>query len=141
MSAPLSAADSKGVGTQAHLVRVGTQGNTKGACKPKVCQLQIARLIDEQVLRLEISVEDTMSVAIVNSTKQLICEFLQWVWRHRQNRASVRENGDLPETTHSDNLWSHAFRCARHYIHVFLQVEVEEFEDEVQLRLLVNDIV
>lgn len=43
---------------------ISPQGDTKRARKTKVCELEIVVLIDEQVLRLEISVKNAVRVAV-----------------------------------------------------------------------------
>lgn len=60
-----------------HFVRVSSQGNTKCASETKVSKLQIALLVDEKVLWLQISVQDTMSMAVVDAANQLVGEFLK----------------------------------------------------------------
>lgn len=54
-----------------HLVGVGAHGNPEGSSQSKVSQLDGAKLIDEQVLRLQISVDDSMAVAEVQPLQQL----------------------------------------------------------------------
>lgn len=58
-------------------MRVGAQRDTKCTRKPKVSQLQVALLVDQQVLRLQVSVQDAVRMAEVDATDQLVCEFLR----------------------------------------------------------------
>ena len=45
-------------------MRVRPKRDPKCARKPEVCQFEIVLLIDEQVLRLEVSVKDPMRMAV-----------------------------------------------------------------------------
>lgn len=58
-------------------MRVGAQRDTKCTRKPKVGQLQVALLVDQQVLRLQVSVQDAVRMAEVDATDQLVCKFLR----------------------------------------------------------------
>ena len=40
------------------------------------CNLEITRLVDEQVLRLEVAVQDPVRVAVVEALDELVGEFL-----------------------------------------------------------------
>jgi hypothetical protein len=44
-------------------MRVGPQRNPESPCQSKVCNLQIGLPVDEKILRLEISVDNTMRMA------------------------------------------------------------------------------
>ena len=46
-----------------HLVTEGVDGDAKSTCQTKVTNLELAFTVDEQVLRLEIAVKDTVVVA------------------------------------------------------------------------------
>lgn len=61
-----------------HLVRVCPQGNAEGAGKTKVGELEVSFLVDEEVLRLQVAVEDTVRVAVVQALDKLVAELL---WR------------------------------------------------------------
>mmetsp|Transcript_17223 Transcript_17223/g.48053 ORF Transcript_17223/g.48053 Transcript_17223/m.48053 type:complete len:299 (+) Transcript_17223:627-1523(+) len=55
-----------------HLVRVGSHRDTKGSCQAKVSELQYVPLtVDEQVLRLQVTVEDAVSVTVGNPADHL----------------------------------------------------------------------
>lgn len=42
-----------------------SQGNAKGAGKTKVRELEVALLVDEEVLWLQVAMQDTMAVAVI----------------------------------------------------------------------------
>lgn len=50
---------------------IGAQGNPKGASQSKVSQFDGPKLIDEQVLRLQVSVNDPVGVAEADPLQQL----------------------------------------------------------------------
>lgn len=54
-----------------HLVGVGAQGNPEGSSQPKVGQLDGSKLIDEQILGLQVPVDDPMRVAEIHSLQEL----------------------------------------------------------------------
>lgn len=54
-----------------HLMGVRPQRNTKGACKTKVGDLELSVFVDEQVLWLQISVEDTAGMEVVDTLDKL----------------------------------------------------------------------
>lgn len=55
---------------------VCSERDAESSSQTEVSQFQITGLVDEQVLGLEISVKDTVGVAVVNSSEQLEGEFL-----------------------------------------------------------------
>ena len=55
-----------------NLVRVGTDGDLKGARKPKVGNLQLALTVDQQVLRLQVAVHDAPGVADGHTLEELV---------------------------------------------------------------------
>ena len=57
-------------------VRIGAQRNTKGTRQTKVGELQVALLVNEQVLRLEVAVQNAVGMAEADATDELGCEFL-----------------------------------------------------------------
>jgi hypothetical protein len=57
-------------------VSVSAERNTKGASQTKIGQLQVALLVDEQVLRLEIAVQDAVRVAVTGALEELERKFL-----------------------------------------------------------------
>ena len=58
-------------------MRVCPEGNTERSGETEVCELEVSVLVDEQVLGLEISVEDPVSVAVVQSLDELKSEALR----------------------------------------------------------------
>ena len=88
-----------------NLVRVGTDGDLKGARKPKVGNLQLALTVDQQVLRLQVAVHDAARVADGHTLEELVHVGL-------------------------DQRHAHAIRPAG--IHVFFEVFVEPLENEVE---------
>jgi hypothetical protein len=57
-------------------VGVSAERNTEGAGQTKIGQLQVALLVDEQVLRLEITVKDAVGVAVARALEELEGELL-----------------------------------------------------------------
>lgn len=57
-------------------VCVGTERDTECAGQTEIGQLQVALLVDEQVLRLEVTVQHAVGVAVAGSLKELEREFL-----------------------------------------------------------------
>ena len=55
-----------------YLVSVGSNGHSEGPCQAKVSQLDDSAGADEQVLRLEVSVEDSVGVAERNAVQDLV---------------------------------------------------------------------
>ena len=55
---------------------VGLDRESESPGQSKICKLDITVLIDEQVLWLEISVHDSVSVAVGGSLQNLVGEFL-----------------------------------------------------------------
>ena len=52
-----------------NFMSVNSDGNPKGSGKPKVCNLDGAILVDQQVGRLQVSVQDSSGVAENNGLK------------------------------------------------------------------------
>ena len=63
-------------------MRVRAHGDAKRAGEPKIGQLEVVPLVDEEILRLEVAMQDPVRVAIQQPRGQLVCEFL----RSRRNR-------------------------------------------------------
>lgn len=107
------------------LVGVGAQWNAKGAGEAKICELQVALLVDEQVLRLEVAVQDAVAVAVAHALYKLRHELLDHVLAEAE-RLQVRRRAvgqRLTPPAVGD----------RQRLHVLFQVEVEELKDEVEL--------
>lgn len=59
-----------------HLMGVGSQWDTESAGQAEIGQLQVALLVDQQILRFEIAMQNSMGVAEVNASDELVSEFL-----------------------------------------------------------------
>jgi len=57
-------------------VGVSAERNTKSASQTEISQLQVALLVDEQVLRLQVTMQDTVGVAVARALEKLQSEFL-----------------------------------------------------------------
>lgn len=53
------------------LVSVSAERNTESAGQTKIGQLEVAFLVDEQVLRLQVTVQNTVGVAVARTLKEL----------------------------------------------------------------------
>jgi len=93
----------------------GVDGDAEGAGETEVCQLELAFVVDEKVLRLQIAVQDPVGMAEVNALQELVHE---------------RFNGDRRQG-------SSLALC----VHVLLQILVHIFENQHELVLGVDDIV
>lgn len=104
---------------------VGAKRDSEGTSKTEIGQLQVTLAINEQVLRLQITVEDTVTVAVADTLAQLAHELLDdCVAKTQAVEIGTSTLGKgLAATTVSDG----------ERLHVLLQVAVEELEDEVQL--------
>ena len=47
-----------------YLVSVRAHGNAKRARKPEISELQVVSLVDEEILRFEVAMEDPVGVAV-----------------------------------------------------------------------------
>lgn len=57
-------------------MRICAKGYSESTSKPEICQLQVPFLVDEQILRLQISVEDPMAVTVSDPLNQLAHKLL-----------------------------------------------------------------
>lgn len=55
---------------------VGAERNTEGASQTEIGQLQVALLVDEQVLWLQVTVQDAVGVAVARALEELKSELL-----------------------------------------------------------------
>lgn len=104
---------------------IGSQWNTKGSGQTEISEFKVAITVNEQVLWLQIAVKNTMAVAVTDTLAQLAHELLD----------------HLITKTKTAEVWTRAFweslaaatitdwQC----LHVFLEIKVEELEDEVEL--------
>ncbi len=107
------------------LVGVGAQGDAERAGQAEVGELEVALAVDQQVLGLEIAVQDAMAVAVAHARAQLAHELLDHTLAEPQ---SVQ----LSASALGQRLAPAALADGQG-LHVLLEVEVEELEDEVQL--------
>ena len=96
------------------LVGVGANGNAESAGESEIGKFEVAVAVDEKILGLQITVENTVRVAESDSAEHLIQERL-----------------DLHDGKASGGLL---------LVHVLLQIMLEELKYKVQLLLAVNDI-
>lgn len=104
---------------------VGTKRNSKGPGKTKVRQFQVAFPIDKEILRLQVAVQDAMTVTVANTLDELAHELLDHgLSETKPVHVETRAVGQsLPTPTLAD----------RQSFHVLLQVKVEKLKDEVKL--------
>ena len=50
----------------------GSDGNGEGSCETKVSQFDLSVFINEEILRLQISVNDSLTMAVMKAMKNLI---------------------------------------------------------------------
>mmetsp|Transcript_15914 Transcript_15914/g.62183 ORF Transcript_15914/g.62183 Transcript_15914/m.62183 type:complete len:368 (-) Transcript_15914:146-1249(-) len=65
-----------------HVVRVGTERHVEGTCQAKIGDLQGALLVDQEVRRLEVPVDDAARVAVRQAAKELVHVGLHQARRH-----------------------------------------------------------
>lgn len=112
---------------------VCAQGHAKGAGETEIGQLEVAVLVDQQVLGLQIAMENTVGVTVLDALAELHHELANNTVSHAQvhqvHRCALGKS--LATTTVSDGKG----------LHVLLEVEVEELKDEVKLVAIgVNDV-
>lgn len=112
-------------GGNPYLVSVGAQGHAKCPRETKIRQLQIALLVDEQVLGLEVAMQDAVGVAVFHTVAQLLHELLDHGFAQPQMAASSLHDA-LGQW-----LAAAALRDGQR-LHVLLQIEVQVLEDEVE---------
>jgi hypothetical protein len=123
---------------------VGTERDTERARQTEISQLQVALLVDEQVLRFEITVQDAVGVAVAGSLEQLerelldlrSCQHLNCRDFHIGHAHHVRAQTHVSLATVHDTLRQRLAATTlahRQCLHVLLQVQVQVLEDEVEL--------
>lgn len=109
---------------------VSAKGNTKRSGKTEIGQLQIAFTVNQQVLGFQVTVQNSVAMAVSNALNKLGHEFLDHcvaqAWGYTPLE-SIRQR--LPSPTVTD----------RQSLHVFLKVAVEEFKDKVELMAIGMD--
>lgn len=111
---------------------VRPQGNTECSGQSEVGEFQIAFTVNQKILRLQIPMQDTVAVAVTDPFHQLGHELLDHCISQTQSLAHRRTIGEgFATSTLTD----------RKSLHVFLQIEIEEFEDEIEFVAIgMNDI-
>ena len=107
------------------LVGVGPERDAKSAGQSKVGQLQVSLAVNQQVLGLEIAVQHTVAMAVAHTRAQLAHELLD-------HGLSQPQPVQLSSGAFGQRL-APAALADRQRFHVLLEVEVEEFEDEIEL--------
>jgi hypothetical protein len=114
-------------------VGVSAQRDAERAGETKVGQLEVAFLVDEQVLGLEVAMENAVAVAIADACTQLAHELLD----HSGAQTHVLQ---LCAGAFGEGLAAAAVGDGQS-LHVLFQVEIEELKDQVQLVTLGVDYV
>ena len=52
--------------------------NAKGSREAKICEFEVIFLVNKQILRLEVAMQDSMRVAIQEAGIELMSKFLRW---------------------------------------------------------------
>jgi hypothetical protein len=98
--------------SETYLVRVGLYRQREGPSKPEITKLETPALVNEQILRLHVTVHDPLGVALGHALDHLVRERLDRLLRERVFEA----------------------------VHVLLQVLVQEVEDQPQAALGVDEV-
>ena len=59
-----------------YFVSISTQRDTKRPRQTEITNLEITRLVDQQILRFKVSMKNTVAVAVVETFDELVREFL-----------------------------------------------------------------
>ena len=104
---------------------VCAQRHPKGAGQTKISKLEVAVLVNQEVLGLQVTMQHAMSVAVPHTLAELHHELLDHCVVHDERLPSeARAFGERLAT---------AALADRQRLHVLLEVAIEELEDEVQL--------
>lgn len=101
---------------------VCAERDTKGSRKTKIGQLQVTLPVNEQVLGLQIPVQDAVAVTVADTLNQLCHE----LFYHSVAQTQVCHHRPIRESLATATL------ADRQSLHVFLEIEVEEFHDKVE---------
>jgi len=52
--------------------------NAKGSREAKICEFEVVFLVDQQILRLEVAMQNSMRVAVQKASIELMSEFLTY---------------------------------------------------------------
>jgi hypothetical protein len=103
-----------------------TNRYTEGSSKTKISKLDLSILINQEILRLQISMDNSLAVTMVKSIEDLIKIWLSYIRRKRG-------------TSYLNHVRSQVVLIL---IQVSFQILVQEFKDKIQLLLgrIVNNI-
>lgn len=104
---------------------VGAERHTKRSRESEIPQLEVTIAVNQEILRLQIAVQHAVAVTVANTLAQLAHELLD----HLVAEAEAAEVG---AGALGESLAAAAVADGEGF-HVFLQVEVEELHDKVQL--------
>lgn len=104
---------------------IGAERNSESASKTEIGELEIAIAVNQQILRLEIAMKNAVAVTVADALAELAHEFLD-------DGITESEAVELSAGTLGQGLASAAVADGQSF-HVFLQIEVEKLENEVQL--------
>jgi len=107
------------------LVGVGAKGDAEGAGETEIGELEVSILVNKKVLGLEVAVKNTVGVAVADAVAELPHELLDDRW-------AEAEAGEVLGGAVRESLATAAILDGEG-LHVLLEVEVEELEDEVEL--------
>lgn len=104
---------------------VGSQRHAKRAGETEIGQLQVALLVNEQVLGLQVAVQNAVGVAVLDALTELEHELSDDIVTQTEvlevRRRALGEGLATATVTHGQGF------------HVLLEIEVEELENEVEL--------
>ena len=104
---------------------VGAERDAKGAGEAEIGELQVSLTVDKQVLRLQVAVQDAVAVTVPDALAQVAHELLD-------NSIAQAESVQLGAGALGQRLAPAAVRDGQG-LHVFLEIQVEELHDEVEL--------
>lgn len=111
-------------GVKAYFMCVCAEWDTKSPCETEIRQLQVPLIIDQQILWLQVTMQHPMRMTILDPRHKLQHELLDHILAQAQClqpiTCSLRKRFTPSSSRH------------RKRFHVFLEIEVEEFKDEVE---------
>ena len=115
------------------LMGIASQRNAEGSSKTEISQLEISILVNQQVLGLQVTMQYTARVTVLDTLVKMQHELLDHLFVHSQVAYGSGSSGGkgLPTSSVSN----------RKGVHVLFEIQVEEFHDEVELvAVCVNNI-
>lgn len=130
---------------------IGAERDAEGTSQTEVGNLEVPSGVDEEILGFEIAVEDAVGVAVFDTGHELMGELLDLceVRVSSLSFASQYESSYHVRTKSKMTLPHRAFwqwlasasLTDRQRLHVLLEIQVQEFEDEIELvSVCVHDI-